>query len=239
MFEDFVDPYEQMGFYQPEKVLNHENYFQVEKNIHVIKNFTSQEEREFFINIAENGTKEQWAKDERDWWKNKMLFVGEENMESPVIHNILSRIQDLFPYENQFIAGMNSVHRMVPGESMFAHSDNPYGEDRIAGKTNTNYVIFGMVLYHTDFNGGEVYYNHLDISYKPDAGDLLMHPGSVVYTHSTKPVLPGPNRYISTTFLFDEKAKKLKESGLVLEDIETMEANDIVVDPISRYHMDH
>ena len=232
------------NLYQIPGVLNHPNYYKVEKNIHVIKNFTTQEERDFFINIAESGTEENWDKDKRRWWNKKILYVGDENLNHDHIRNILNRIRDLFglkrdSYDDErwFLGGMSTVHRMVPGESMFIHSDNPAGTAIDDGKTGlTNHVLFGMCLYHTQFNGGEVFYTNIGVEYKPEAGDLLMHPGSVKYTHGTKPVLPGPNRYISTTFVFDQKAKKLKEQGMVFESMEDGQ-NVEIEDPIRKYHM--
>jgi hypothetical protein len=235
------DPLENTGIYQPKGVINHPNYYKVEKNIHVIKNFTTQEERNYYINIAENVTDEEWNKDPREWWNNKIFFVGKDKLQEKHNVNILNRIDKLFNNENKelgFLGGMASVHRMRPGERMFAHSDNPSGEAVDRGTRGlTNYVIFGMVLYHTNFKGGEIFYDNLNISYKPEAGDLLMHPGSVKYTHSTLPVLPGPNRYISTVFLYENVAKEAHEKGLsCVDEKEDFGKGSFIVDPISAYH---
>jgi hypothetical protein len=223
------------SIYQVEKILNHPNYYQVEKNIHVIKNFTTQDERDWFLNIAESATDEQWDKDKREWWNKKIAYVGEENISNPIIHNVMQRIRNLFDDEREekwIFGGLITVHRMKPGEKMFPHADNPSGTDG-----TTNYVQFGMVLYHNDFNGGEVFYENLNIKYKPEAGDLLMHPGTTKYTHSTLPVLDGPNRYISTTFAFDPAVKRLMEQNRVFENIETGEAEE-TIHPIHQYHKD-
>jgi len=231
------DPLEKTNIYQQKNVLNHPNYQKIEKNIHVIKNFTTEEERDFFLEIATKGTQKDWGKDPRRWWHNKIMFVGEENLKHQHMENIYKRIYNLFEDEkdNTFLGGLSTVHRMQPGESMFPHSDNPSGvgvDYKLVGLTN--YVIFGMVLYHSDFNGGEIYYKHLGITYKPEKGDLLMHPGSVKYSHGTRPVLPGNNRYISTMFLYDNSAKGVKESGLVFE---TMDGKnqDSDRDPVEAY----
>ena len=47
---DLVDDNDEI--YQIPGVLSHPNYHKVEKNVHVIKNFTTQEERDFFVSIA-------------------------------------------------------------------------------------------------------------------------------------------------------------------------------------------
>jgi len=221
--------------YKVPSIMNHPNYYQVEENVHVIKNFTTEEERNWFLKIAESVEEYQWDKDKRVWWNKKIAYIGDENLASPIVQEIIKRIKNLFDDEKEkdwSFGGMMCVHRMIPGEAMFSHADNPSGTGGL-----TNHVIFGMVLYHNDFNGGEVKYDNLGITYKPEAGDLLMHPGSLKYTHSTLPVLDGPNRYISTTFAFDPKVKAVREKGLVFENIETGELEE-TIDPIRLYQRD-
>jgi len=220
------------SIYKVQTILNHPDYFEVEENVHVIKNFTTQEERDWFVAIAEAGTGEQWDSDKRIWWNNKILYVGDENSQHPIIKNVMDRIRSLFDdsrEEKWSFGGLITVHRMQPGEAMFEHADNPSGTDG-----TTNYVQFGMVLYHNDFNGGEIVYKNIGINYKPEKGDLLMHPGTTKYTHYTLPVLGGPNRYVSTTFAFDPAVKRLRDKKMVFENIETGEAEG-VSDPVFLY----
>jgi hypothetical protein len=219
--------------YQIPLILNHKDYYQVEKNIHVIKNFTTKQERDWFISIAEAGTEEDWDRDKRDWWNKKILHVGSSNANNENIKNVMSRIKALFDdgrEEKWSFGGLITVHRMKPGEAMFEHADNPAGTSGA-----TNYVQFGMTIYHSDFNGGEIHYRYKGITYKPEKGDLLMHPGTTAYTHKTLPVLPGPNRYISTTFAFDPAVKRLRDKNVVFENVKTGEIEG-GTDPITMYH---
>ena len=121
-----------------------------------------------------------------------------------------------------------SVHRMKPGQAMFLHADNPLGTG-----DKTNYVQFGMTVYHSDFDGGEIHYEHLGLSYKPERGDLLMHPGSTRYTHRTLPVKGEKTRYISTTFAFDPAVKRLRDARMVFENVTNGEQS--TEDPIYLY----
>lgn len=226
---DYVDNNDDI--YQIKNVLTHPNYLKIEKNIHVIKNFTTQEERDWFISIAESASEEDWFKDKRQWWSGKILYVGDENVGNKNVWSVINRIKDLFDdaqEEKWQFGGMISVHRMKPGEAMFLHADNPSGTGGV-----TNYVQFGMTVYHSDFNGGEIHYEYLGISYKPEKGDLLMHPGTTRYTHRTLPVLDGPNRYISTTFAFDPAVKRLMDKKMVFENLTTGESE--TPDPIQHY----
>lgn len=225
---DIVDSDE---IYQVKGVFEHPNYFKVEKNVHVIKNFTTQEERDFFVGIAEAADEEDWFKDKREWWSGKILYVGDENLSSVHIRNIFARIKDVFNdsgEERWHFGGLMSVHRMRVGEEMFPHADNPAGTG-----DKTNYVQFGMTLYHSDFVGGEIHYDNIGVTYKPEKGDLLMHPGSTRYTHRTLPVKPGPIRYISTTFAYDHAVKKLRDNNMVFENMRTGEQETL--DPLFEF----
>ena len=226
---DLVDDNDEI--YQIPGVLSHPNYHKVEKNVHVIKNFTTQEERDFFVSIAESANESAWWKDKREWWHGKILYVGEENLGNIHIRNILSRIKQLFDDDKEekwSFGGMTSVHRMTTDQAMFLHADNPIGTG-----DKTNYVQFGMTMYHTDFSGGEIHYEYLPLTYKPEKGDLLMHPGSTRYTHRTLPVGDGNTRYISTTFAFDPAVKRLRDSKMVYEN--AIDGTQSTMDPIQLY----
>ena len=230
MRENLNDLIEDESIYKIKKILNHKNFYSVEENIHVIKNFTTKKERNWFLNIAESVTEDEWDADQRIWWNKKIAHIGQENVNSKTMNTVLDRIKDLFYSEETewVINGLQTIHRMRPGEKMFTHADNPSGTS-----SNTNYVQFGMVLYHNGFNGGEIFYNNLGISYKPEAGDLLMHPGSTKYTHSTRKVAPGPNRYVSTAFGYDPLVKDLRDKEMVFRNMISGKEN--LEDPIKKH----
>jgi len=76
---------------------------------------------------------------------------------------------------------------------------SPHADDCQPGATQK--VLYGSILYwNDDFEGGELSYVNLGIDYKPVAGDLVFHPGTIEYTHGVKDVTSGI-RYSSTTFI--------------------------------------
>lgn len=232
MLKNLNDYMQDYSMYNVSQVKLHPNYHQVEENIHVIKNFTTQEERDWFLNIAQSAEEDDWGKDDREWWNKKILFIGEKNLNHPILITVMQRIKDLFDdkiNESWAFGGSSSIHRMQEGEAMFVHADNPSGTHR-----ENNYVQFGLVLYHNDFDGGEVIYPELNLEYKPSAGDLLMHPGTTKYTHGTKPVLNGSVRYISTAWVFDPKVKKVRDKNMVFDQVDTGEITGDI-DPITKY----
>lgn len=53
-------------------------------------------------------------------------------------------------------------------------------------------IKYGIVYYvNSDFEGGELFYPKLNITYKPEAGDLIIHPGTLEYMHGVRDVKSG------------------------------------------------
>lgn len=192
------------------KLKDVEGFEEIYEDIWVIHNFITIEERNFYLGLVENSPEEDWWKREPGWWHGKFLPVPAG---SEVPENIVNRLRDILGDKDDWSWGSpRSVHRIKPGEKMFLHSDNPNEKSGL-----NNWVDLSFVLYHNNFNGGEIIYPELGIEYHPVEGDLLMHPGLQRYLHGTKEVLPGPNRYNSTMWAYDIRAKELHEKGLVFE----------------------
>jgi predicted 2-oxoglutarate/Fe(II)-dependent dioxygenase YbiX len=95
--------------------------------------------------------------------------------------------------ERSFV-DLGTVNVMGVGHGMAVHADNPpslmHGID----------TPHGLVLYlNDDYEGGEIYYPKLGIAIKPEAGSLVIHPGTVQYAHGVIPVTSGI-RYATTAF---------------------------------------
>jgi hypothetical protein len=193
-----------------DKLKTIEGFEQIHEEIWVIHNFISKEEKEFYIGLAESSPEQEWWKREPGWWHGKFLPVPEG---SEIPEKIVRRLREILGDQDHWVWGSpRSVHRIKPGEKMFLHADNPNEKSGL-----NNWVDLSFVLYHNNFNGGEIIYPELGIEYHPVEGDLLMHPGSQNYLHGTKEVLPGPIRYNSTMWAYDNRAKELHEKGLVFE----------------------
>ena len=90
------------------------------------------------------------------------------------------------------IIEIGNLHRTIAdGRSLDYHVDNYDGADADN--------MFGIVLYLNDnYIGGELHYKDLGISYKPKAGDLVVHYAGLL--HGVKEVTEG-TRYIFTMFV--------------------------------------
>lgn len=58
-----------------------------------------------------------------------------------------------------------------------------------------------LVAYlNDDYEGGELYFNNLDIKLKPKAGDLIIFPSSYLFSHTAMPIISG-TKYVIATML--------------------------------------
>ncbi len=67
------------------------------------------------------------------------------------------------------------------------------------------FVSHGIVIFITDnFDGGEIVYVNKDISIKPKAGSLLVHPGNLDYAHAVNKFYNG-ERIVYAAFVHEDR----------------------------------
>lgn len=126
------------------------------------------------------------------YWVNRT--ISPDNF-SESCREYLNRLSDqVFECFSNYkeIIQVGNLHRTLPdGVALGYHVDNYDGPDAEN--------IFGIVLYLNDnYEGGEIHYPELDITYKPKAGDLVVHYAGL--SHGVLPV-SGGTRYIFTSFV--------------------------------------
>lgn len=221
MIDDYSGPYTHRYFVRDlprfDLVRSHPNYIQIEENIHVIKNFLTEEDLNWFSQLIKDIESKEWDRDDRYWWDKRKYTLSYENANSPTTRRVVHRIRSLINEKELFIRDdLTAIHIINPGEEgMFLHCDNPIYEDYEIDDSQKLHVNLGLqyaiILYLNDFEGGEVYYPNLGLQYKPEKGDALWHPGNKKYTHGVMPVKGNSPRYITTTYITDRKVKKIND----------------------------
>jgi hypothetical protein len=186
------------------------NVTKIEENIWVVSNFISAEDRKFCIDYAESLEEDAWWKKDL-WWKGKIIAL-EKNSPVKTLFEKISKELQKYLLDGVFVGTrpFGALHRLTEGQSMFLHTDNPTKvrdlkdvDENVIGQTSgdKNYLLLAMILYLSDFNGGELHFPRLKIKYKALPGDLVLFSGAgEEYDHEVLPVLPGPHRYITTGF---------------------------------------
>lgn len=77
------------------------------------------------------------------------------------------------------------------GEYIEVHSDHSYSHIC---------VLSGVGYINDDYEGGELFFDKLNIKIKPKAGDLYLYPSTYLYSHASLPVTSG-TKYAIVTFL--------------------------------------
>lgn len=174
--------------------LNIKNSIKIEENIYLLKNFLDDKTLNKLMDMAENV--KQWdpnLEQTNHFWRYKTTSITDES-----ITNYMNERQILMLNNKYKMNGNYKILRQrVNAENLNVHCDNPAIDDKSMHDDGTRW---GLVTYLNNFNGGEIFYPELDIEYKPEPGDLIIHPASMKYKHGTKTVLEGPDRYIITSF---------------------------------------
>jgi Rps23 Pro-64 3,4-dihydroxylase Tpa1-like proline 4-hydroxylase len=76
-----------------------------------------------------------------------------------------------------------------PGQHFDIHSDHGYSY--ICTLSSVGYI-------NDDYEGGELFFDKLNVKIKPKAGDLYLFPSSYVYSHAAMPVTSGTKYSIVT-----------------------------------------
>jgi hypothetical protein len=156
-----------------------------------VDSFITESERLDLLCIAYSAENSDWSKKDNSgayWDGNRFPF------QSPIFDSLNKRITSYFDNYSS-IGPFASIQRIRTGEGMGEHRDN-YHET----------CNFGCVVYiNDDFDGGELVYPRLDISYKPVAGRLVIHAGDE--PHLVNPIKNG-TRYILTSFVYGTKEQK-------------------------------
>lgn len=165
--------------------------------IWVVHDFIDKKISEAVLKEASNFTSDIWMAEapnlnEGSFWLNRTAapdFFSDGCRD--LMEELNYKVIDKFSNYKEIIE-IGNLHRTIAdGRSLDHHVDNYDGAD-VAN-------MFGIVLYLNDnYEGGEINYKDLGISYKPKAGDLVVHYAGLL--HGVTEVTEGV-RYIFTMFV--------------------------------------
>jgi len=193
--------------------------FEFEKldpNVFLVKDFISEEECQFFYNLAEDKTEEDWlgaylegikdraearygTRDLEDTnievthnWNDKVIFIADTIKQ----FNLDARLESLFDKEaNYSFRPFGIIQRQYVGSELGGHYDQ-YVDTRMK---------WASVVYINDnYNGGEFYFSEKKILVKPPRKSMLVFPATEEYWHGVKMVEEGPTRYAMPSFIWSE-----------------------------------
>lgn len=180
------------------------------------EDFMTEEQAEYLISVAENQAKSKWTMDliesqegdNYDFWNGKSVFLEHiDGLDINVIIDLETRARIIYESFYPELAdkvrqsSIFCINKFKAGDSMPVHTDR-------GPNPNNNDIVHGMVIYLNDnYEGGEIHYPEQQLSIKPKARSLVIHPATHPYDHGVLPVIRG-SRYALTLFVHERKNKK-------------------------------
>ena len=184
-----------------------------DSGVFLYKNFITQKDRMITVINIENLQDDKWT----DKWprvhgvnmdnRANNFFGGNfnKNWTLPIYTDEMKRInfnlKDVFGDKYLFLPEFK-ITRMINGQTLAAHKDHNVHDTE-------DDVLVGYVAYFNDFEGGEISYPEINFTYQPQAGDLILHYGSLL--HEVLPIKQGPRYTIAGECIkkeyFDKFAK--------------------------------
>ena len=125
-------------------------------------------------------------------------IVGVYTDVSSRINDGLQHYQSMYNITMRYMEAINFV-KYGPGEHFAVHTDHGF-----------SYIctVSNIVYLNDDYEGGELHFPLLDITYKPEAGDSIFFPSTYIYAHASLPVTEGVKYSAVTMFDYNDDAHK-------------------------------
>lgn len=171
------------------------NKVYVDENIYYIEDFMSASDIEIFLQSLKY--EELYITSPGSGPHSTYMFLHESNINKFWKNKYVKRIKDYIVDEGDFYKNENDSLWITKYKEYFAFSEEePKGDDASwifpphsdAYDSDINRDLTkGWVIYLTDkYDGGELVYVNKDISIKPRAGTIIVHPGTDEYIHGVK-----------------------------------------------------
>lgn len=146
--------------------------------------------------------------DYRNCWDCKLSpsqigFLSEDFQKaySEIVLSIGTCVENYARSYNLKLTYMEAVNfvKYGVGEHFDVHSDHGY-----------SYIctVSSVTYLNDDYEGGELWFKHLDYTIKPEKGDIVVFPSTFIYSHASLPVKSGLKYSAVTMFDYNDAAHK-------------------------------
>ena len=191
-----------------------QKFKKIKDGIFIWENFLSKEEVDFYFNIADNITEEEWGLHDNNpnpFWNKKLSQAHKE------VYELGNKVNKVIAPE-YMVPPVKIFTRTPIGQGMGVHIDRgdpDLSEEYFNDFETCCHVEWGVLIYFGDWEGGELYYPDIDFTIKPNPGDLIIHSALPPYAHGVNPVISG-KRYLYANFAYDCNMKwKNPDTGKV------------------------
>ncbi len=127
-----------------------------------------------------------------------------KSLYSELVLSIALCVEDYSKKYNLNLGYMEAVNfiKYGVGEHFDVHSDHGF---------SYTCTVSTVAYLNDDYEGGELWFKHLDQKIKPEAGDIVVFPSTFIYAHASLPVKSGV-KYSAVT-MFDYNDNNHKSGG--------------------------
>lgn len=128
-------------------------------------------------------------------------FEGLRGVYNDTVANLrkcMSHYQSMYNLTMDYMEAINYV-RYKPGQHFAVHSDSGF---------SYNCTVSSVMYLNDDYEGGELWFPFLDLTYKPKAGDIVIFPSTYIYAHASKPITSGVKYSAVTMFDWNDRTHK-------------------------------
>jgi hypothetical protein len=111
----------------------------------------------------------------------------------------LTHYESLYNFKMEYMEAINFV-RYGEGQHFAVHTDHGF---------SYTCTVSSVIYLNDDYEGGELYFPYLNITLKPEAGDIVMFPSTYIYAHASMPVKSGIKYSAVTMFDYNDNNHKM------------------------------
>ena len=124
-----------------------------------------------------------------------------KNVYNDTVRGLTACLQD---YESKYNVRMDYMEainyvRYHQGQHFAIHTDHGF---------SYNCTVSSVMYLNDDYVGGELWFSFLDLTIKPEYGDIVFFPSTYLYAHAAKPVISGTKYAAVTMFDYNDRTHK-------------------------------
>lgn len=124
-----------------------------------------------------------------------------KNIYNDTVKRLVQCLQD---YESQYNIRMDYMEainyvRYGTGQHFAVHTDHGF---------SYNCTVSSVMYLNDDYEGGELWFPFLDMTFKPSYGDIVFFPSTYIYAHASKPVTSGTKYAAVTMFDYNDRTHR-------------------------------
>lgn len=106
--------------------------------------------------------------------------------------------EGMYNIRMDYMEAINYV-RYQPGQHFAVHADHGF---------SYNCTVSSVMYLNDEYEGGELWFPFLDITFKPSYGDIVLFPSTYIYAHASKPVISGTKYAAVTMFDYNDRTHR-------------------------------